>query len=100
MPTKTEFQEILNSCFWKEITYRNVRGYLVTGKNGNAIFLPKTGYKSGNGTNEGYANWTGSGYYYPETNHSWESKDSYYWSGTTISSTTYYYYGMTIRPVR
>lgn len=100
MPTKGEFQEILNSCFWKEITYRNVRGYLVTGKNGNAIFLPKTGYKSGNGTNDGYANWTGSGYYYPETNHSWESKDSYYWSGTTISSTQSYYYGMTIRPVR
>jgi len=100
MPTRTEFQEILNSCFWKEVTYKNVRGYLVTGKNGNAIFLPKTGYKSGNRTNDGYANWTGSGYYRPETSYNWGKNENYYWSGTTISSTKDYYSGMTIRPVR
>ena len=100
MPTRAEFQEILNRCFWKEVTYKNVRGYLVTGKNGNAIFLPKTGYKSGNETKDGYANWTGSGYYCPETSGTWEKNDNYYWSGTTISSTKDFYYGMTIRPVR
>ena len=100
MPTRTEFQEILNNCFWKEVTYKNVRGYLVTGKNGNAIFLPKTGYKSGNGTNDGYANWTGSGTNTSGGTYTPKEYYSYYWSGTTISSTQSYYYGMTIRPVR
>ena len=100
MPTEKEFQEILNSCFWKEITYKNVRGYLVTGKNGNAIFLPKTGYKSGDGINNGYAIWTGSGYYSPGGTVTPAEYYSCYWSGTTISDTQKYYYGMTIRPVR
>lgn len=47
MPTYSEFEELLSYCNY-EITYVNgVNGCLVTGPNGNQIFLPTTGYKEG-----------------------------------------------------
>lgn len=44
MPTKAEYEELINKCEWKFITYRKVRGWKVTGPSGNSIFLPATGY--------------------------------------------------------
>ena len=96
MPTGTEFQELLDKCFWKEITYKNTTGYLVTGKNGNAIFLPKTGYKEDNSTRSGYAIWTSTYYNYSS---SYATSYAKYWAGSTLSY-TFRYYGLTIRPVR
>ena len=47
IPTKSEFEELLSYCDL-EMTERNgVSGCLVTGSNGNQIFLPATGYKNG-----------------------------------------------------
>ena len=47
IPTKSEFEELLSYCDL-EMTERNgVSGCLVTGINGNQIFLPATGYKNG-----------------------------------------------------
>ena len=43
LPTKQEFEELLNNCIWKETTIKGVLGYVVTGHNGNCIFLPLTG---------------------------------------------------------
>ena len=43
MPTRKECEELLQECSWKLIAIEGVKGYEVTGKNGNSIFLPLTG---------------------------------------------------------
>lgn len=48
MPTEYEFTQLRSECTWKWTTMNGVNGYLVTGSNGNSIFLPAAGY--GNGT--------------------------------------------------
>ena len=49
LPTKQEFEELLSNCTWKKTTINGVLGYVVTGHNGNCIFLPLTGsYMLGN----------------------------------------------------
>ena len=40
MPTLDEIQELIYSCTWEWTTRNGVNGYLVTGHNGNSIFLP------------------------------------------------------------
>ena len=50
MPTKDEFDELIDNCEWEGTTRKtsggfDVMGYKVTGKNGNSIFLPEAGYK-------------------------------------------------------
>ena len=45
MPLKSEFDELYASCTWKSTTQNGTAGYLVTGKNGKSIFLPKAGNK-------------------------------------------------------
>ena len=44
MPTKAEYQELMNNCDYEWTTFKGVNGYLFTSKNnGNSIFLPATG---------------------------------------------------------
>lgn len=46
MPSELQFQELIQKCTWKWVSLDNGdNGYVVTGKNGNTIFLPATGYK-------------------------------------------------------
>ncbi len=45
MPTKAEFDELINYCEWVWTTQQGNNGYLVTGPNGNHIFLPAAGYR-------------------------------------------------------
>jgi hypothetical protein len=40
MPTKTEQEELMTKCTWEQTSINNVTGCLVTGPNGNSIFLP------------------------------------------------------------
>ena len=40
LPTKEEFEELLEKCTWKWTTLEGRIGYKVIGKNGNSIFLP------------------------------------------------------------
>lgn len=47
MPTFDEMKELLNECTWEWITYKDVEGRLVTGPNGNSIFLPAAGGRYG-----------------------------------------------------
>ena len=63
MPTKEEFQELMDSCSWE--FDNNNQGFIVTGRNGNSIFLPAGGFKSGD---RDYLNY-GSGVYL------WGSRD-------------------------
>lgn len=43
LPTKVEYEELLNNCTWTYGQVEGVDGYFVVGKNGNSIFLPKKG---------------------------------------------------------
>ncbi|MCQ2287638.1 MAG: toll/interleukin-1 receptor domain-containing protein [Muribaculaceae bacterium] len=46
VPSKAQFQELIDECTW--VWSKNPRGYYVTGKNGNQIFLPAAGWSCGN----------------------------------------------------
>ncbi|MBQ8257591.1 MAG: hypothetical protein IJY98_06745 [Bacteroidaceae bacterium] len=60
MPTEAELDELLNKCTWTWTTLNGVKGYRVTGPNGNSIFLPAAGCRDGSGVfNQG-----SSGYYW------------------------------------
>lgn len=43
MPSEAEWRELYNNCTRKEVTYKDVKGTLFTGHNGNSIFLPYGG---------------------------------------------------------
>lgn len=45
MPTQDEIIELVENCSWKWTTYNGVEGQLVTGPNGNSIFLPAAGLR-------------------------------------------------------
>lgn len=50
MPSSFEFEELLEKCNWTWMpNYHTACGYLVTGPNGNNIFLPAFGYYDENG---------------------------------------------------
>lgn len=101
MPTKKEFNELCEKCSWKRKTYNDVHGMLVTGPNGNSIFLPAAGFCIG--TSLFGAGDDGQGYYWSSTPFEYigyEScyldfdKNYYYW-GNWISR----YLGQTVRAV-
>lgn len=45
LPTKSEFEELINKCKWTATTQGGVKGLKVTGPSGNSIFLPAAGYR-------------------------------------------------------
>ena len=47
MPKSTELEELIENCTWTWITQNGVDGYKVEGPNGNSIFLPEAGSRSG-----------------------------------------------------
>lgn len=62
MPTQDEVQELCDKCTFTYGEVNGVKGYYATGKNGNCIFLPCYGYKTGTwdrSEDQGYF-WTGS----------------------------------------
>ena len=44
MPTKEEMHELFDKCTWTEETRNGINGHIVTGPNGNSIFLPIAGF--------------------------------------------------------
>lgn len=50
MPTAAEQAELVNNCTWTWTKQNGVEGYEVTGKNGNSIFLPLTGFRENTGS--------------------------------------------------
>ena len=48
-PKKSELDELVNQCTWKEEQLNGVWGFRVTGPNGNSIFLPYAGQKIDSG---------------------------------------------------
>ena len=105
MPTKDEFSELLNSdnCTWTWTSQTtssgsSVKGYKVTGPNGNSIFLPASGCRIDGSLyfHDSY------GYYWSRTLDSGDASSAYYLSfGSSDHSclSTYRCYGHSVRPV-
>ena len=95
MPTASEMRELRDNCDWRWTNVNGISGYRVTGKNGNSIFLPASGFKLNNRTFD-------------------EGSYGYYWSSGSGSQANYLEfnsydydvngseptYGCTVRPVR
>ena len=98
MPTKAEMQELRDRCNWKWTTQNGVKGYKVTGPNGNNIFLPAAGCRLGSSLYD-----AGSiGYYWSSAPNESNSYGAYNLSfGSDIHGMSYYgrYYGQSLRPV-
>lgn len=96
LPTKAEQDELTNNCIWIWTTKNGINGSLVTGPNGNSIFLPAAGYCLG-------------------TDFGGISEYGYYWSSSLSASINAYFfrlssnnvtwsdygrhYGFSVRPV-
>lgn len=66
LPSKKELKELANLCKWEWTEKDNTEGWLITGPNGNSIYLPAAGWKIGGGI---------------------EDRDHWacYWSGTAVA---------------
>ena len=98
MPTKEEQQELKNKCTWTWTTQNGVKGEKVTGPNGNHIFLPAAGYRSGSSLgNAGYY-----GYYWsssPYESGSYNAFYLYFHSSFQDVDRNYRTFGRSVRPV-
>ena len=53
IPTMAEFKMLVDSCTWTWLSSFNGKpGYKITGKNGNTLFMPAAGYRSGTGNSD------------------------------------------------
>lgn len=106
MPTVDEQEELITKCTWTWTTQDGVNGYQVDGPNGNAIFLPAAGYRSGSALGS-----AGSRGFYLSNSHSSHSSYStsrndvvfriYFYSNGQHSMDTFLrYLGFSVRPVR
>ena len=79
-PTKTQLEELVSDCTWTWGTYdgTSVKGFLVTGSNGNSIFLPAAGYVtvSSETATTSYAGTTG--YYWSSTPNTSDTDNAYF----------------------
>ena len=98
MPTKSEQDELRNSCTWSWTTQNGKNGYRVTGPNGNSIFLPAAGSHEGTSLYD-----AGSyGYYWSSSLYSSSSRDAYdlnFNSGDVNWYNDNRYLGQSVRPV-
>ena len=98
MPSKEQFQELLDNTTSTWTTQNGVNGYWFTGSNGNSVFLPAAGYRWNSDLDD-----AGSGGYY------WSSTPSGEYFAFNLpfdSGGAYWYYlgnrygGESVRPVR
>ena len=95
MPTKDEVQELCEKCTFTYGEVDGVKGYYVTGKNGNSIFLPCYGYKLNNwddDEDQGYF-WFGEDES-TSGNRLWLIEGTAYWGSRSPK-----YNGLQIRPI-
>ena len=97
MPTKTEMEELNKNCTWEWIKQNGVKGYKVTGPNGNSIFLPAVGYFSGTTFNSGSC---GDSCYWSSSDSGTSSGYYLYFDGGSRNVFGYSrYHGLSVRPV-
>ncbi len=98
MPTDAEWAELRENCTWSWTTQNGVNGYLVTGPNGNSIFLPAAGYRSN-------TNLSGAGSYGSFWSSSLNTVRPYFARFVDFRSdsvgwgSSYRYFGPSVRPV-
>ena len=99
MPTLAECKELVNNCTWTWTTQNGVNGRLVSGPNGNSIFLPAAGYRNGTSLYDagsfGYY-WSSSLFY---TDNPYNAYYVYFYSGYVYWGRSYRYLGSPVRPV-
>lgn len=62
LPTKSDFQELVNACTITTTTIDGVEGQLFTSKStGNKLFFPSAGSRNGSEVSTGLTYWTGTG---------------------------------------
>ena len=98
LPTAKDFAELNNECSWTLKSIDGHKGYLITGPNGNSIFLPMAGFKENQ-----YISQVGTGGFY-WTGDSWDARDKsrmvdFHESSHNGSIWCYRYKGLSIRPV-
>lgn len=97
MPTDAEWTELREKCTWTWTTQNGVRGRLVTGSNGNSIFLPA----AGNRYDTGLYHVGSYGYYWSSSLNTYYPYDA--WGVLFYSDLVrnYYvrFYGFSVRPV-
>ena len=101
MPTKDEFQELIDNCDWTWTTVDGHNGRKVTSKkNGKSIFLPAAGYRSSTQLDHAdeWGNYWSSSPYKSSSN---GADDLYFFEyfQTANSDLGDRYYGKSIRPV-
>ncbi len=74
MPTKEDYEELINNCTISFTTFNGVAGFLLTGKNSKTIFFPSSGHRIAEKVSQ-----TGD-------NVAW------YWSATLVTPQNYPYY--------
>lgn len=77
IPSRDDLAELIKECEWSLIRYKGAYGAKVTGPNGNSIFLPFPGYKSGN-------------------RHIYEKESAMYWLSESDSIVSTVKYGQTL----
>ena len=99
MPTKDEFQELIDNCTCTWTTQNGHKGYkLISRKNGNSIFLPAAGYRRGGVLyDDGKL-----GFYRSSTPNKGRTDFAfslYFFEGTRGVNWRYRYLGHSVRPV-
>lgn len=97
MPTKAEMEELINKCTRTAVTRNGISGMEFTGPNGNSIFLPNGGSRTGTtiesqGINSFY--WTGTG-----DSFSYGSTNEAYYMVNGVMRDHYCTNGYSVRPV-
>ena len=98
MPTKAEMEELKNRCTWTWTSQSGVKGYKVTGPNGNSIFLSAAGSCYGSsryGVGELCNYWSST----PDESSTYYACYLYFYSWYHYVSWDGRYYGRTVRPV-
>jgi hypothetical protein len=100
IPTTEQIQELDENCTWIWTTQNGVNGQLVTGPNGNTIFLPAAGSR----WNDSLYVAGSYGFYWSRTLYANYSRYAYYLNfNSSYVSWDYYYfrnYGYSVRAVR
>lgn len=96
MPTLDEIKELLDKCKWTWTKVNGKEGYKVVGPNGNFIFLPAAGYRSGSSL--GSASTLGS--YWSSSLNAGSPYGAYDLNFYSADHDGYRYCGRSVRPVR
>lgn len=96
MPTKDEFIELIEECSVQDHTINNILGLLLTGPNGNSIFLPHTGAWDPENTTDTVFD---SGYYWTSSIEGSSAIEIHTETGNISQQSDPGYYGQSIRPV-